>query len=189
MSWKKILEAVVTVCLVVPVPVFAFNFDQLKWGDGTTMVSLGNVTPLVPNDPLFFPAGAGGGITVTPDSTNHTTTLTFNLPADQVSATGTTTIVSSAVDANVTIKGSWTNLSALQPQSPGSPITITVGTTSTNNMFGQTYSTSMLPPSGTTALNDSFSSSQQVITVKFDYDGFYKPIPSSPASITLTFNN
>jgi hypothetical protein len=153
------------------------------------------VTPNSDGAPSLFTS-----ITATPNAGSLTTTLTFNLSASQIIATGTTTIVSSQVTGTNTINGAWARLSALQPQFNNpltSPITISIGTNGTsppNNMFGngtfgagQPYSSSN-PPPDSPAIGPS-TGTNQVITVTFTYNGFYKPIGSPSSSFTLTIQN
>jgi hypothetical protein len=155
-SSKKVIGGLVTLCLLVPVPVFAITFSGVNW---TTTQSSGNA--------LFD--------SVTPaDFTDHTV-LTFSVIAG-TSVFGTAKVEGTGlanIGASDTLHGSWqglTNLNIVQPGGGGSSVTISITIdTPANNMFlPTTYSSAPLAdptimPSGTGLTSTS------KITILFDY--------------------
>jgi hypothetical protein len=185
-SCKQVLGGLLATCLLAPVPLYAFDFSLLTWGDGTTMVNSGTVTPGFTGTASLFQL-----LTATPNAGNETTRLTFTLPAGQINGFGTTTIVSNVIAGPTPINATWANLGALAPQQFGS-ITISIGTAadpgpwSANNMFGETYNGET---PGYSPFIDSGTATAQRIVVTFTYDGDFKALSSPSTAFTLTFHN
>jgi hypothetical protein len=195
-SWVKILYAVVTGFLLLPLPVFAIDFSNVVWNIPTLAGSIFDNTN-----------GNGGSITADNTTVPGHSILTFTTAgqAGAVISHGTTTITTNASSpGDITInnleilKGTWNNLNNLSitngqvavsvsiQQLPGGP---------TNNMFspaGYTKPTGSNPaPSGTTSItsfqNKTGSTQEYQVTVTFNFSTSVTVNNSAGVPFTLDF--